>query len=303
MRKLIIFTGLLLTFWLGISKLELSAKTEKQSQENSSNSVLWRITKNGELEGYLIGSLHLMKSDAYPLAPAFNQAFTRANLVVFEVNLDQLRSQSQSLSRLGISQDGTTLQETLPTDTYNRLQTVSNRIGLPLARLQLMEPWLVSQVVTARLLQQSGYNPKLGIDMHFFEKAQKAGKSRVALETPREQLTFFDELSTEKQITLLQHSLARTERTIQQVDEIVAAWKQGDMETIEQIVVNPMQNKFPALYETLIVERNQEWIPEIRQILQDDEQRPLVVVGAAHLPGNQGLIQQLREKGYTLQQL
>lgn len=250
-----------------------------------------------------MGSLHVMQSDAYPLDSVFNRAFTKTNLMVFEVNFDQMRSQSQTLTRLGVSQDGTTLQETLPTDTYNKLQTITNRIGLPAARLQPMEPWLVSQVVTVRLLQQSGYNPKLGIDMHFFEKAKQAEKTRIALETPKEQLKFFDNLSTEKQVKLLNHSLAQTERTIQLADKLATAWKQGDMATIKQIVLNPMQNEFPALYQTLIVERNQNWMPEIEQILQEEAKRPLIVVGAAHLPGNQGLIQQLEEEGYSLQQL
>jgi len=303
MRKLILLTGVFLTFWLGLSKLNPSATPQQASNDNSADSFLWRITKDGEIEGYLMGSLHVMKSDAYPLDPVFNRAFTKANLMVFEINIDQMRSQLPSLTRLGISEDGTTLQETLPADTYNKLQTIANRTGMPLAKFQKMEPWLVSQIVTVTLLQKSGYNPKLGIDRHFFEKAKQADKTQIALETAKEQLKFFDGLSTEKQVKLLHHSLIQTERTTQQIDKIVTAWKQGNMATIEQMLLNPMQNEFPTLYQTLIVERNQQWMVKIEQILQNQAQRPLIVVGAAHLPGNQGLIQQIHEDGYTLQQL
>jgi len=303
MRKLILLTGVFLTFWLGLSKLNPSATPQQASNDNSADSFLWRITKDGEIEGYLMGSLHVMKSDAYPLDPVFNRAFTKANLMVFEINIDQMRSQLPSLTRLGISEDGTTLQETLPADTYNKLQTIANRTGMPLAKFQKMEPWLVSQIVTVTLLQKSGYNPKLGIDRHFFEKAKQADKTQIALETAKEQLKFFDDLSTEKQVKLLHHSLIQTERTTQQIDKIVTAWKQGNMATIEQMLLNPMQNEFPTLYQTLIVERNQQWMVKIEQILQNQAQRPLIVVGAAHLPGNQGLIQQIHEDGYTLQQL
>jgi len=303
MRKLILLTGVFLTFWLGLSKLNPSATPQQASNDNSADSFLWRITKDGEIEGYLMGSLHVMKSDAYPLDPVFNRAFTKANLMVFEINIDQMRSQLPSLTRLGISEDGTTLQETLPADTYNKLQTIANRTGMPLAKFQKMEPWLVSQIVTVTLLQKSGYNPKLGIDRHFVEKAKQADKTQIALETAKEQLKFFDDLSTEKQVKLLHHSLIQTERTTQQIDKIVTAWKQGNMATIEQMLLNPMQNEFPTLYQTLIVERNQQWMVKIEQILQNQAQRPLIVVGAAHLPGNQGLIQQIHEDGYTLQQL
>lgn len=304
MRKVIIFTGLLLTSWLGLSAFDVSTQAETVSQENDSKSFLWQITKNGELEGYLVGSVHIMKSNAYPLDSEFDKAFNRANLTVFEVNYDRVRSQSpQILNQLGTNQDGKPLQETLPTETYNKLQTVTNRIGLPLARLQSMEPWFASLVVTSKLIQESEYNPNLGIDRHFFERAKEAGKTRVALETPKEQFTFFDELSKEKQVKFLHNSLIQTERTIQQLDRIVAAWEQGETKTLKQIMLAPMQNEFPALYQTLIVERHQQWMAEIQQILQEQGQRPLIVVGAAHLPGNQGLIKQLQEEGYTLKQL
>ena len=304
MRKAIIFTGLLLTFWLGVFKIDVSAETETSSTEDSSNSSLWRITKNGELEGYLVGSIHLMKSNAYPLDPVFDKAFTRSNLTVFELNFDQLRSQLPALQRqLGISEDGKPLQETLPTETYNKLQSVANRIGLPLARLQPMEPWLASLAVTNKLFQESEYNPNLGIDRHFFEKAKEADQMRIALETPKEQFKLFDELSKEQQIKFLHHSLAQSQRMIKQLDQIVAAWEQGEITTMEQIMLNPMQNRFPEIYQTVIVERNRQWLVEIQQILQEQGKRPLIVVGAAHLPGNQGLIQQLRDQGYTLKQL
>lgn len=304
MRKIIIFTGLLLTFWLGISKIDASAETETSSKEDSSNSSLWRIAKNGELEGYLVGSIHIMKSNAYPLDPVFNKAFTRSNLTVFELNFDQLRSQIPTLQRqLGRSEDGKPLQKTLPTETYNKLQTVANRIGLPLARLQPMEPWLAAQAVTGKLIQESEYDPSSGIDRHFFEKAKEADKTRIALETPKEQLKIFDELSQETQVKFLHNSLAQSERTIQQADRIVAAWEQGETTRLKQIMLNPMQNKFPEVYQPLIVDRNQQWMVEIQKILQEQGKRPFIVVGAAHLPGNQGLIQQLRDQGYTLKQL
>lgn len=304
MRKAILFTGLLLTFWLGVFKIDVSAQTETSSNEDSSNSSLWRITKNGELEGYLVGSIHLMKSNAYPLDPVFNKAFTRSNLTVFELNFDQLRSQVLTLQRqLGMSEDGKPLQETLPTETYNKLQSVANRIGLPLAGLQAMEPWLAAQVVTGKLIQESEYDPNSGIDRHFFEKAKEADQTRIALETPKEQLKIFDELSKETQVKFLHHSLAQSERMIQQLDQIVATWEQGEITRLKQIVLNPMQNNFPEVYQTVIVERNQQWMVEIQQILEEQGKRPLIVVGAAHLPGNQGLIQQLRDQEYTIKQL
>ena len=298
-QRVIVLIGLFLTVGLGVSSIEISAKIEKPTQQNSS---LWQIQKNGELEGYLVGSIHVMKQEVYPLTPVFREGFTEADLVVFETNLDEVRSQSVSLIEMGMYQDGTTLQQTLPPETYNKVETLASSLGIPMSALNQMEPWLASQLITMQLLQQAGYSPLYGIDLYFYKQAQQEDKPYMGLETPREQFQFFDELPTKTQIAFLTHSIEQTQAKIQEVDEIVAIWKQGDMTGLEEMLLDPMEEDFPEIYQALIVERNQTWMPEIIELLREDEV-PFIVVGTAHLVGDRGLIKQIQAKGYTLKQL
>jgi len=298
-KRVIFFVGLFLTFGLGVSNLEISARTKQPTQQNS---AVWEIQRNGELEGYLVGSIHVMKPTAYPLAPAFTQSLTQADLVVFETKLDEVLVQSESLFELGLYQDGTTLQQTLPPKTYNQLQTLAENLGIPMGALNQMEPWLATQAITMRLLQQAGYRPIYGVDFYFFQKTQEANLPYIGLETPLEQFQFFDDLSTEEQIAFLRHSIEKTQRNIEQVDRTVALWKKGDMRGLEAILLTPMEKEFPEMYQALIVERNQNWMLEILALLREDEV-PFIVLGTAHLVGDRGLVKLMQARGYTLQQL
>lgn len=264
--------------------------------------MLWEIRSDAGTEGYLVGSVHLMKPDVYPLDAAFDAAFAASDAVVFEVNLDSAQTQAQTLlPQLGMYAGSTTLQDVLSDDTFAKLQATTDSLGLPIARLQRMEPWVVSISLPAILYQRAGYTPGSGIDAHFFQKAKEAGKAIEALETTEEQLRIFDDLPTDLQEALLRYSLERAGSTVERMDEIVAAWTQGDTEPLEALFRDEMQQTFPTLYERLLVARNQNWMPQIESMLSADA-RPMIVVGTGHMVGADGLVAMLQAQGYTVEQ-
>lgn len=264
--------------------------------------MLWTISKDGTTAGHLVGSVHYMKPDAYPLPSAYDEAFQASDVLVVETNLDSAQAKAQGLiRRLGMYAGSKTLKSELADSTYALLQARADSLGLKLGRMQRMEPWVLSIIVPATQMQKMGYSGKSGIDTHFFTKAKKAGKERVALETPAEQFRFFDQFSSERQTTYLHYSLREADRTVQVIDDIVAAWTRGDTEKMETLMQDEMQATFPDLYQTLIVERNQNWMSQLTDLLAD-ETRPMIVVGAGHVVGDDGLVAMLREKGYTVEQ-
>lgn len=264
--------------------------------------MLWEISSDQGTLGYLVGSVHYMKPDAYPLGAAYDRAFESADVLAFEVNLDSLQSQSMSLfQRYGMYQGGQTLQGQLPDSTYALLQEELGQMGLPLARLQSLEPWAVSLTVTALQLRNAGYSGQSGIDRHFFDRAKEAGKALAALETTEEQIKFFDELPPELQATYLHKSLLEADRAVQQIDEIVAYWKAGEAEQATELVEGEMRENYPELYQTLIVQRNRDWMPQLTRMLRSDRV-PMFVVGLGHVTGPNGLVGMLREEGYTVRQ-
>ncbi|MFB6230888.1 MAG: TraB/GumN family protein [Salinibacter sp.] len=290
--------SVLLAVLLGAGLLGVPTSTA----QDGSNHMLWTVSKDGRTVGHLVGSVHFMKPDVYPLPSAYEKAFQASDVLVVETNLDSARAKGQGLIRqLGMYAGSKTLKGELADSTYTMLRARADSLGLKLARMQRMEPWVMSMVVPATQMKNAGYSGKSGIDRHFFTKAKKAGKKRVALETPAEQFKFFDQFSPDRQEAYLHYSLQKADRTVQMIDDMAAAWQQGDADELETLVQDEMQTNFPNLYQALIVERNQNWMPRITDLLAG-EQRPMIVVGAGHVVGEDGLVAMLREKGCTVQQ-
>ncbi len=266
--------------------------------------MLWRVASEAnETEGYLVGSVHVMKKDAYPLDPVFGEAFSEADMLVLEANLDSMQVKAQTLVReLALYPPGTTLEKELPAETYAMLEKRAEKIGLNLAQMQRMEPWMVSIMVPTRQMQKAGYSQNQGLDRHFFDKAKKAGTPVRALETAEEQMRFFDDLPPERQEDYLRQSLEKADRTVENFDKIVRYWKTGNAGGIEEMMVEQMQNDAPALYERLITERNETWMSRLTEML-GAEGLPMIVVGAGHVVGGNGLVELLRENGYQVEQL
>jgi uncharacterized protein YbaP (TraB family) len=270
--------------------------------QDGGQNMLWTLSKNGNTAGYLVGSVHFMKPEAYPLPAAYDDAFAAADVLAFETNLDSAEAQSQTLiRRLGMYAGSKTLKTELADSTYALLQARTDSLGLNLTRMRKLEPWVMSMVVPVTQMQRAGYSGQSGIDRHFFTKAKKADKERTAFETPAQQMSFFDQFPSDRQEAFLRYSLQEAARNVQRMDDMTAAWMAGDTEQLETFMQDQMQTNFPDLYQTLIVERNQNWMPQITALL-DDERRPMIVVGAGHVVGEEGLVTLLREKGYTVTQ-
>lgn len=266
--------------------------------------MLWQVTsEEGTTAGYLVGSVHVMKEDAYPLGPAFDDAFAKADVLAFEANQDSMQAKAKSLVRqLALYSEGKTLESELSDETYAMLEKRTEMLGLNLAQMQRLEPWMMSMTIPTRQMQKAGYSEQQGLDRHFFTKAKDAGKPIVAFETAEEQLRLFDSLPPEKQEDYLRYSLEKADRTVENIDKMVRYWKNGNAEGIEEMMVDQMKEDTPALYEMLITERNESWMAQITELLAS-EKRPMVVVGAGHVVGENGLVAMLEAKGHQVQQL
>jgi uncharacterized protein YbaP (TraB family) len=125
-----------------------------------------------------------------------------------------------------------------------------------------------------------------------------------ALETAAQQFAMFDGLSPAEQLQSLQDSLGDADKMEQEIARMHALWREGDAEALHALSGAEMKRDYPALYERMNVARNRAWLPKIRDLLDaggDDD--ALVVVGAMHLLGEDGVVQMLRDAGYTVERL
>ena len=263
--------------------------------------LIWKVEK-GARSGWLVGSLHLLTADAYPLPPALDTAFAAADVLVEEANPEELKTPTAAMQLVAKAMypPGTTLQSQVSKETFDKIAKRAEKIGLPIERLQAFKPWMVALTLVGLELQKGGFDPGLGLDQHFLTRAPAAGKKVRTLETALEQIDLLESLSPQLQESLVAASLDGADTELAQVQRIAAAWKAGDTAPIERLLLTDMKSVDAAVYETLLVGRNRRWVPQIEDCLS--QQRCFVVVGAAHLVGPEGLVSMLRAKGYTITQ-
>jgi uncharacterized protein len=262
---------------------------------------IWKATgKQGVI--YLVGSVHLLTKDFYPLSPAFETAYKESDLLLEEVDLGDMQepaSQLQMLSR-GMLPSEQSLDKLVSPATFAAVTKRFSDIGMPIEPIKRFKPWLAALTLMAMEWQKAGFDANLGLDKHFYDRAKTDGKSIEGLETVEYQVSRFDEMSAELQDRLLAETLKGLDTEQANMAKLVESWRAGDAPAIERIVLKDLKQE-PQLYQRLLVERNKNWLPKLEALFAR-RGRAFVVVGAAHLVGPDGLIAMLKAKGYTVEQ-
>ena len=274
--------------------------------------LLWKVSDEDN-SVYLLGSFHLLKPEDYPLSNDVDVAFADAERVLFEIPPEELGSPTlaMQMGQAALRTDGTRLDSELPADTIAGLGawTTTNAAALQQMQmtpqvLQMFEPWFAGLIVTIVEMTKFGLDPKLGLDAHFAEKARQANKPTAGFETGAEQIAFLDGMDKGEQLQFLQESLKASSEGPEAIEKLHAAWRNGDTATMWDEMAVEMQQQFPKLYQRINVERNDAWVPKIAERLeQPGTDDTLVIVGALHLIGEDGVVEKLRGKGYEVERV
>lgn len=285
---------------LGVAIVGLLLVSSPLAGQTGKN-FLWKVEGEGAV-AYLLGSLHVLTPEWYPLSPVINQAFADSKTLVEELDLDETSDPTLMMAAISKAMltDGKTLDQIVAPDVYAELQRRAAQSGLPMIALQRMKPWLVAITLMAPTLDRAGFKPELGVDRHFFDRAKALGMKRQALETLAYQLDRFDQLSPKLQEDLLKTTMEDLDTTVSGVKELAQAWSLGNVAAMEKLTLAALQES-PELYQRLLVERNTNWVPHVETCLKQ-KAGCFVVVGAAHLVGPDGLPAMLSKKGYQVTQ-
>ena len=230
-------------------------------------------------------------------------AYDDAEVLIMELDMDDLDSAAtqQLFNQSGLLHDGTTLSEVMGEDAYERAAAAAEAIDIPIEMLAQSEPWLAAITVEMMSLYRIGFNPMLGIEMHMTSRAMGDGKPIEGLEEVREQLQFLDGLSLQAQRDMLIQTLEEGAAMSETIDELIHAWRHGDIDTLESGLLESL-GQHEELHDVLVTQRNQRWVEQIDELL-DDSDDYLVIVGAMHLVGADGVPNLLAEKGVQIRQL
>jgi uncharacterized protein len=264
-------------------------------------SFLWKVQAGSKVL-YLAGSVHALGADSYPLSAAYESAFNAAGTLVEEINLaeaEQLAAAPLLLSK-GLYTDGRTFESAVAKDTATLVATRLKDTGIPIEMIRAMKPWMVMLMITAFEAQKAGLDAALGLDKYFFDKARAAGKPVLGLETAESQIDRFDKMPESLQEQMLRSTLSELEVQRNSVAAMIGAWRSGDAAALEKMALSSFDD-YRGAYTSLIVERNNNWVPQIEACMTKP-QPCFVVVGAAHLVGPDGLLTLLKKKGYKIEQ-
>ena len=265
---------------------------------------LWEAVGE-EGRAYLLGSIHLAREDLYPLDEVIETAFAESETLVVEVDLNQLDEGALQLQALGagIYGDGRSLESQLSSDTLGKLQSFLKERGLPFGPFSIMKPWLAAISVTAMETLRLGYKPEFGIDKHFLDQAERDGKPVSALETADFQIRLLAEFPEELQALFLTQTLDDVSRIPDVVDGLITAWKRGDAEMIENVLLEAADDaRMKPLYDKIFYRRNVDMASKIADLL-DSGGSWFVVVGAGHLVGDDGIIRRLADRQFDIKQV
>eukprot|EP00903_Cladosiphon_okamuranus_P004399 g4397.t1 len=297
--------GLYDQFMLLIESLDDLGKKIDSAQKSyavQAETSVWQIEKDGN-KLFLGGTLHLLTRADFPLPEEFDQAYSASDIIYLETDIGAMNSpefMAKSMAAMTYS-DGRTLQSVLEPDTYRQLSQYLAGKGMPISMLNGFTAGGVSLTITLLELQSLGYTD-VGVDRHYYSKAWSDKKELGFFETVDEQLSFIAALGEGIEDEVVSYTLADMARLSELFDAMKTQWRTGDVDTLFSTMIVDLKNQFPDVYESLFLRRNHAWMPDIEGMLQTEETE-FVLVGAGHMVGPDGLLQQLSDSGYMVTQL
>lgn len=287
-----------------ITWLSLAAMPGQENTNSAGKSFLWQVEGTAG-KSYLLGSIHLLKEEHYPLKKAIEDGFAQTDVLAVEadVSAKNLAKQGMMLLQKGMYQGEESLKNNLSEKTYQMAEKKLKDLGMDIQGFQKFKPWMVAMTISSLELIKLGFNPNLGIDKYFLEKA--SDKKEIAeLEGMEFQINLFESFSREDNDKFLVSTIIEADQTAKEIETLIKAWASGDIEQMEKSISENIQ-KYPeleAVYKKILDTRNENMVKKITSYLKSDK-KYFVIVGAAHMVGKKGIVQLLQEKGFTVTQL
>lgn len=261
--------------------------------------VFWEVAGRHNTV-YLMGSVHVLHADDRALPAVTEAAYLDAEVLVQELDpfLAQGDMADAGMRALLFLPEGQSLATLIGTAMNERLVAVAGPLGLDPGYLDTLQPWYAAVLVSSQRQIKAGYTPEDGVDYQIALRARRDAKPIVGLETAAGQLGFFAAMSMPEQRRFLEATLQET-GSQEDLRRLTDAWRRGDLALLEAELAQGLED-LPELFDLIIVQRNQNWMEQIEQMLADPEQDYLVVTGALHMVGRQGLVELLRERGYRI---
>lgn len=271
--------------------------------------LLWKVSGNGlGRPSYIMGTYHFAPASMMDKIPGMQQAFEGCDVVVGEIEKESMMSpETQALmAQAMIAPLDSTLDKLFTPEDYRIVEEVFNKyfgnMGVKLSQMNTLKPSAISVQMQAMQAVRHfpNFNESEVIDMAVQTRANGMGRPSIGLETIEEQIDLLFNTPLTKQAEGLLDACKKDDLFKVQSSALVEAYMDQDLAKIESIMTDPALGGDDAeAMDALVYDRNRAWVVKLVKMMP--ERAALVCVGAGHLPGDQGLLQLLRDRGYTVE--
>lgn len=287
---------LILALWALPAALASGAEPVPAPAPAHAAPFLWEVP-GPKAKHYLLGSVHLLPPAAHPLPAALEAAYVATQALVFEADLAELTAPELQGQMLGAAREDRPggLKARIGKSLYAKLQKRAAALGMPTPVCDQFRAWFCAWALELYPLQQAQFTTEHGLDHYFYERARDDGRPIAGLETAVWQINLFAGMSEPLSKQLLAATLDESTYTSQSPDELYRIWRSGDAAGLEK-VLKELRQRYPELHTTLLTARNRAWLPTLVERFKGETPH-LVIVGAAHVVGPEGLVALLKEHG------
>ena len=281
--------------------VSVGLNAQQNQPTTAPKSCLW-VVESPSNKIFLLGSLHVLKSNAYPLSKAINKAYSLSPKLVFETDIGGMIDPAvqAKMLNMGLYPEGESLFENIPGDMRRTLQKRMADLGLPMEQFARFKPWFLAVTITTLELQRLGFSPAYGIDVHFYGRARSDKKKIDFLEPIDYQLDLLGNMATEDQIAFLGQTLKDLEIAAEMADNMMSYWQKGQVDKLYSLLFESFES-YPEIENRLLLQRNKDWLEKIETMLEEPE-NVFIVVGAGHLIGPEGVVALLKQRGHKVRQ-
>lgn len=268
------------------------------ASHSAAEPAIW-VVKGPHSTVYLFGTIHALDQNHPWHSPKIDAAIQHSQALWLEVpNVEDAASMQPLIFQLGID-TAHPLSSKLTPDQMAKLNKAA--AGLPggPGMLEMMKPWLAGMMLSLAPVMQAGYDPNTGVELQLKPEFVKANKPVKGFETLEQQIHYFADISDKAQLDFLVSELNDADSAVDKFKELVAAWYSGDVKKLDALNNSDFRDKYPDLFNLLVVKRNQKFVSQIQDLIKGDGVA-FVAVGVGHLVGEDGVPAMLEKQGYKV---
>jgi uncharacterized protein YbaP (TraB family) len=264
--------------------------------------AMWQV-EQGNSKVVLFGTVHLLPPNTPWQSDRLKAIVEDAASLTLEV--EDAKAAAPVLQKFtfenGLYPSGQSLELAIGAEDFAKVQGVSQNLGLPENALNPMRPWLAALSLTLQYAQLEGFQVDAGAEAWLTQQFKSQNKPILGLEDPVKALGAVANHDDDVQKTMLMDTVEQLSDGGSVLGDMHDAWLVGDLEALDASLLQPMREQ-EALFQTLLLDRNAEWVPKVEMLLQTPGVH-LVAVGTAHLIGEGSVIDLLNAQGYEVQRL